>query len=207
MWCSLLSYLLTGVLNMQRIKWTSAPAAAALAIYAASSAGLASAANSAAVADATIVSGTWQHHTVTFPYYGRTSKYNCSGLEGTVRAILLHLGARNDLTVTTGGCGAANTPGQSAFVATDFYSLAPSADSGASGSVAAHWTAKQLNKDHPYFMDYGACELIQQMKDLITQSFAMRDLQYRTDCLPNEFSLSAFSVKGKALTAVSTAKN
>src|SRR5271167_4917338 len=105
---------------MQRIKTSSTGVVvAALALSCAGAAGLAFAAESAGGANSGVVASTWQHHTVSFPYFGRTSKYNCDALESTVRAILLHLGARRDLTVTAGGCGPANTPGRSAFVDTD----------------------------------------------------------------------------------------
>lgn len=193
---------------MRRIKSTSTGlAAAALALACASSASVGFAADSTG-AENGVVASTWQHHKVTFPFNGLTSKYNCNALQDTVRQILLHLGARDDVSVSAGGCGAGpSAPGGRAFIDTDFYTLAPAADSDSSGTVAAHWTAKHLDPKHPYFMDYGSCEIIQQMKDLITTNFVIRDLQYRTDCFPNDFSLHGFSVKGMALTAVSTAKS
>ncbi|HEY2677287.1 MAG TPA: hypothetical protein VGI65_09975 [Steroidobacteraceae bacterium] len=185
---------------MQRIKHTSIGlAVAGLAFFCA--------AGSAGAADTEVVASTWQHHTITFPYFGRTSKYNCDGLENTVRGILLHFGARKDLKVLASGCGPANSPGRSAFVATDFYTLAPGADPSSAESVPAHWTAKRLDRDHPYFMDDGACELIDQMKDLITKSFTLKDLQYRTDCVPHDLNVHGFSVKGLALTSDAASKS
>ncbi len=193
---------------MRRIKSTSTGlAAAALALACASSASVGFAADSTGAANG-VVASTWQHHQVTFPFNGLTSKYNCNGLQDTVRQILLHLGARDDLKVSSGGCGpGSSAPGGRAFIDTDFYTLAPAAGSDSSDTVAAHWTAKHLDPQHPYFMDYGSCELIQQMKDLITQNFAIQDLQYRTDCFPHDLNLHGFSVKGMALTAVSPAKS
>jgi hypothetical protein len=150
-----------------------------------------------------VVASIWQHHKVTFPYLGLTSKYNCNSLADTVRGILVHLGARNDALVWASGCGpGSSVPGSRAFIATDFYTLAPAADSDSSGTVPAHWTAKHLDPKHPYFMNDGSCELIDQMKDLITQNFAIQDLKYRTDCFPHEINRDGFSVKGMALTAV-----
>jgi len=181
-------------------------AAAVLALACASSADLL-AADSKGAADG-VVASSWQQHKVTFPYLGLTSKYNCNSLADTVRAILLHLGARNDARVRAVGCGpGSSVPGSRAFVVTDFYTLAPVANSDSSDSVGAHWTTKHLDPQHPYFMDDGSCELIQQMKDLITQNFALQDLQYQTDCFPHEINRNGFSVKAKVLTAVSTAKN
>jgi hypothetical protein len=186
---------------MRRIKSTSTGlAAAALALACASS-------ESAAAADS-VVASTWQHHKVTFPYIGLTSKFNCNGLADTVRAILLHLGARDDVHVWASGCGAGSSvPGGNAFVETDFYALSPAANGDSSDSVPAQWTAKVLDRNHPHIMDYGSCELIDQMRDLITTSFAMRDLQYRADCFPHGLNINGFLVRGKALTAVAPAKS
>jgi hypothetical protein len=186
---------------MQRIKGMSIGMAAAAGAF------LVLVSSGANAADSGVVASTWQHHAETIPYYGRTSKYNCDALESTVRAILLHFGARNDLTVRASGCGPANSPGTSAFIATDFYTLAPKTDSSSSETVAGHWTAKHLDPKHPYFMDDGACELIYQMKDLITKSFAIKDLRYYTDCVPHDININGFSVKGMALTPVATSKS
>jgi hypothetical protein len=175
---------------MRRIK--SISTTAALALLCASFAGAAD----------SVVAGTWQHHEVTFPYLGLTTKYNCDALADTVRAILLHLGARSDARVWASGCGpGSSVPGSHAFVKTDFYALSPAATANSSDSVAAHWTAKRLDPQHPYFMGYGTCELIDQMKEFITQNFTLRDLQYRADCFPHEIDRNGFSVMGKVLTA------
>jgi hypothetical protein len=148
-----------------------------------------------------IVSGAWQHHKLTFSYVGFTSLYTCDGLEAHVRQILMHLGARKDLTVSATGCpGPFNTPSRSAFVNVDFFSLAP-AEPG-SDTVQARWTAVEVTSRRPDFMGAGDCELIQNMKDLITQNFSMRDLKYRTDCFPHEVSMDGFAVRGQALRAL-----
>jgi hypothetical protein len=40
------------------------------------------------------------------------------------------------------------------------------------------------------------------MKDVITQNFSLRDIEYRTSCFPNSQSLDGFAIKGQALRAV-----
>jgi len=153
-----------------------------------------------ASATADVVSGAWQHRKLTFSYVGFTTAYTCDGLEDHVRQILLNIGARKDLRVTANGCpGPFNSPSHSAFVNVDFYALAPAADASGSETVKAHWTALELTPQRPNFMGAGDCELIQGMQDLITQNFALRSLEYRTSCFPNEVSLNGFSVKGQAL--------
>jgi hypothetical protein len=150
-----------------------------------------------------IVSGAWQHHKVTFNYYGQTALYTCDGLEEQVRQILLHMGARQDAKVTASGCpGRFGTPSHTAWVDTDFYTLAPVAAAGGADTVKARWTSLDVSPRRPYFLGEGDCELIQEMKDLITQNFSLRDVDYRTSCFPNELTLDGFAVKGQTLKAL-----
>jgi hypothetical protein len=151
-----------------------------------------------------IVAGAWQHHKVKFDYVGFTALFTCDGLEDHVRAVLLHIGARKDVKVTATGCpGPIGAPSRNAWVSADFYTLAPVADAGLAGTVKARWTPLEVTPRRPQFMGEGDCELIQGMKDVITQSFSLRDVEYRTSCFPNELSFDGFAIKGQALRAVS----
>lgn len=162
------------------------------------------------------VSGTWQHRHLTFNYFGVTALYTCDGLEDHVGQILLHLGARKDIKVSASGCTGAHTPSRDALVALDFYTLAPTTDAtgavdgsgavDASGTVSARWAPLEMTPLRPHFMGGGDCELIQQMKDLITQNFSLRNLDYRTHCPPHGVAIDAFEVKGQALRAIPTPK-
>jgi hypothetical protein len=166
----------------------------------------ATAAETAAAPPSDIVTGAWQHHKVTFNYVGFTSLYTCTGLEGQVSQILLHLGARKDLKVSAVGCpGWDNVPSRTAWVRADFYTLAPAPDAAGSDAVRAHWTALEVTPQRPSFMGDGDCELIDQMKDLITRNFSLRDVEYRARCVPNQQYLDSYAVKGQALRALSSA--
>ena len=152
---------------------------------------------------ADIVTGAWQHHKASFTYFGVTTLYSCDGLEGQVGQILRHLGARKDVHVTAHGCpGASYTPSHSASVNADFYTLAPVAGATGPGTVDARWTPVEVTTRRPYFMRNGDCELIQDMKDLITQNFSLRDVDYRAECVPRQYTQDSFSIKGEALTVL-----
>jgi hypothetical protein len=152
---------------------------------------------------ADIITGAWQHHHASFNYIGFTSLYTCDGLEGQVRQILLHLGARHDTKVTARGCpGPYNTPSHIASVVADFYTLAPATDVAEAGTVQARWAPVEVTPQRPFFMSDGDCELIQEMKDLITQNFSLRDVEYRTSCVPHRQTLVGFTVKGESLRAL-----
>jgi hypothetical protein len=149
------------------------------------------------------LSAVWQHRKLTFNYVGFTTAFTCDGLDTHVRQILLHLGARKDAKVTATGCpGPGNPPSKTAWVAVDFYALAPATDASAPADrVSARWSPVELTPQRPSFMDDGDCELIQGMKDLITQNFTLRDVEYRTDCFPHTVTIDGFAVKGQALRA------
>jgi hypothetical protein len=155
---------------------------------------------SADTAPAEVVSSRWQHHQVKFDYQGFTTAYTCDGLENHVRQILQLLGARKDLSVSAAGCpGPFDTPSHTAWVRADFYSLAPAVDANEPDTVRGHWTAVAVTPARPDFMGDGDCELIQEMKSLITGNFTLRDVEYRTDCYPHQITLNGFSITGQAL--------
>ena len=148
-----------------------------------------------------VITGAWQHHHASFSYYGITSLYSCDALESNVRSLLEYLGARKGATVSANGCSRGpSVPTRNALIEVDFYALAPATDS--QDAVQAQWAPAVVNSTHPYFMGRGDCELIEQMKDLITKNFSLRDLNYRTDCTPHEITLDGFSIKAQVLKAV-----
>src|SRR5271167_2806683 len=153
-----------------------------------------------AAAEPPAVASTWQHRSATFHYFGIIARYSCAGIEDHVRALLLHFGARADLTVKAKGCPHEIAPGRVASLDADFYTLAPAADASAPDTVQARWTAVVVNPWRPIIMSDGDCELLAQMKDLIADNFTLRGLSYRTDCVPQE--INGFSIKAQALKAL-----
>jgi hypothetical protein len=153
-----------------------------------------------------IVSGAWQHHKVRFDYVGFTALYTCDGLEGHVRLILQHLGARDVKVYATGCPGPINTPSRNAWVDVEFYSLAAVSDPAGLVTVEAHWTPLEVAPRRPSFMGDGDCELMQGMKDVITKNFTLRGVKYNATCFPNQISPGGFEVKGEALRAVPASK-
>lgn len=153
-----------------------------------------------------VVAGTWEHHHARFTYFGITSLYSCDGLESDIRALLLHLGARKDATVRANGCPrGSSVPSRSAIVDLDFYSLAPSADVNAANSVQARWIPVVVDSTHPNSMGHGDCELIDEMKDVLSKNFSLRDLSYRTTCVPHQVGIDDFSVRAEVLKALPAA--
>jgi hypothetical protein len=147
-----------------------------------------------------LATGTWQQRHASFTYYGITALYSCDGLEDNIRALFRYLGARKDVTVNARGCPrGSSVPGHNAIVDLEFYTLAPSSDTDATNSVQARWTPISVSPTAPYFMGHGDCELIDEMKDIISKNFSFRDLSYRTDCVPHQVNIDDFGIKAQAL--------
>jgi hypothetical protein len=153
---------------------------------------------------ADVVSGVWQHHKVAINYFGITTLYACDALEDHVKSILLHFGARPDAKVLANCPRGPEMPSRTAWIETDFYTLAPAAAAASADAVKAYWAPRELTPHQPYFMGDGDCELIEQMKDTISKNFSLRDVQYHTECVPHEVTVAAFSIKGQALVPVAT---
>lgn len=154
----------------------------------------------APVSSAALVTAAWQHHQITVNYFGITSSYSCDALEQRVRDILLHFGARKDARVDANGCpGGSDVPSHNAWIRTDFYTLSPSATASSNEVTKAQWVPRELTPRRPSFMGDGDCELIEQMKDLISKNFSLRDVEYRTECVPHEILVNGFAVRAQAL--------
>jgi hypothetical protein len=183
---------------MQRSKSFSAFIVAALVALAGISARFAASAATAAEPSGQAVTGAWQHHHANFNYFGITTLFSCDGLEDNIRALLLHLGARKDVKVSARGCpGGPSIPGRVAIIDADFYTLSPSSD--ATDTVPAQWMPVVVSPTYPHFMGRGDCELIEEMKDLISKNFSLREVNFRTDCVPHEVNVDDFSIKAQAL--------
>lgn len=163
----------------------------------------ASAAEDARPGDGQLVAGTWEHRHANFSYQGITALYSCSGLEANIGALLRHLGARKDVKVSATGCAYGfDTPSRIAIVDMDFFTLAPSRDANAADAVRASWTPVVVSPTQPSSMGRGDCELIEELKDIISKNFSFRDLKYHADCVPHQVYINDFGIKAQTLKAL-----
>jgi hypothetical protein len=141
----------------------------------------------------------WQHHNELVNYYGVTATYTCTGIEDRLRQLLLYFGARKDGLKVSPMCTSQLAPMHQVFVRVEFDSLAP-ASGGASGEpLNGEWADLHITPTDPLFRDRGECELFQSMKDLLTKSFTVRDVQFRTTCTPYETTLKDYNITGQVL--------
>ena len=65
--------------------------------------------------------------------------------------------------------------------------------------MQARWSLVTVSANHPNSLRDGDCELIHEMKDVLSKNFSLRDLNYRTDCKPGEVNINDFSIKAEVL--------
>jgi len=131
----------------------------------------------------------WSTHELDFQYMGFSSRYSCSGLETSVRQILLQLGARDDKSlVTPGACSAVNDrPARIAGVHIKATTLQPAADANLA-NVDAYWKQVTIGGG----LSDADCELMDQVKTEILRLFATRNVKSSsTPCVPHQATLIA----------------
>jgi hypothetical protein len=149
----------------------------------------------------------WKEQHFSFFYMGRTSRYSCGGLRDKVRALLLELGARRDLTLTALGC---EEPGSRARLGSVGPSLNIVFFAAALPSQKTPHPAEQAAMDAQFesftitndvFRDMGIadCELVQEFARQILPRFVIRNMKQDILCVPSPQSGSRFLIRGEIL--------
>lgn len=153
----------------------------------------------------------WKDQRVEFFYVGRTSRYSCDGLRDKVRAMLLDLGARRDLSIVAVGCvGYGHMQGSPAGLRLkiEFSSPAlpePRAKPVRDGDLAAldaRFQAFTVSSDAFRGMGIGDCELVQQFAQQLLPKLTVRDVRQDIACVPYQPGGSRFLVRGEVLKAL-----
>ena len=147
----------------------------------------------------------WTPKELRFVYMGFTSHYSCDGLRDKMRAILLQLGARSDLTVQEAPCsGLAGSPTEFPGVTVKMNVLTPwnAANSNAAATpVPAHWKVVEISTEHDPLREAGDCELIEQVKSRALPLFSARNVEYRSTCVPHQLQIGGTQLKPEVLVA------
>jgi hypothetical protein len=98
-----------------------------------------------------------------------------------MRRILLQLGARDDLKVTSYGCIRVNAPETTPGVRIVMHVLQPVSATGGQ-TVAAHWKAIDVLADRDPADAALDCELVSQLKRDVLPLFAARHVDYSAAC-------------------------
>ena len=138
-------------------------------------------------------SAVWTEKELTFVYQGFTTRYSCDGLRDKVRTVLLDLGAeKKGLKVMQLGCSSpTGRPDPFPGVRVKMRVLQPADSPEAAKAadptpVAAHWKPVDLKLRDNFTTDSGECELVEQIRQKIVPSFAARNVDLQTTCIPHQ---------------------
>jgi hypothetical protein len=174
-------------------------------------AGTAAAAAPQAAASANTLSAVWKEQRFDFFYMGRTARYSCEGLRDKMRALLLELGARRDLTVSAIGCDETAPQLRSGSLPNLHILFSapalPDAEAqpllpGDLRLVEARYQPFTLTGDAFRNLGIGDCELVEEFARQVLPKFATRGVKKDITCVPYQLSGSRFFVRGETLRAV-----
>jgi hypothetical protein len=150
--------------------------------------------------DGTAQSGSWQPHKYDFHFMGFTSTYSCDGLADKLQLLLRVVGARPDAKVMPLCARGTGVPDKLAEASLKFSSLqladanAPVAAAGAPDSSPGVWRHVELAPRHPFELQAGDCELVEQFRDTLLPMFVTRNVNNQVTCVPHQESGSNFSL-------------
>lgn len=171
--------------------------------------------------------GVWQPRKIELVYMGFTSTYSCDGLQSKLELLLRQLGARPDFKVMTYACPRGyGEPSKFVRAEIQFASLRPAAaaagtaaepaNPGAPGAATAAapeappvdgaWRSVELAPHHPFDLQDGDCELIEQFRDKVLPLFTTRQVQARITCIPYQDTGGPFDLQLQVFAPVPAAK-
>jgi len=157
--------------------------------------------------------GHWQPHDYVLHAMTFTSTYSCDGLADKLKLLLRLARARDDAKVDP-LCGRGfgvpdklaeakmtfstlqlGSPGAEAAVSTGAAAAARPASAAGAPTVAGVWRHVEISEHHPFDLQLGDCELIEQFRDSVLPMFATRNVQSQITCVPHQESGSNFSLR------------
>jgi hypothetical protein len=148
----------------------------------------------------------WAPREASFIFQGFTAHYSCDGLADKVRKALLQLGARPDLTVREVPCSTPfGRPDPFPGVTIRMQVLVPlDAKSAPPGAppVAARWNTVTLRLDRDPVFAAGDCELVEQIKQHLLPLFTTRNVDYASNCIPNQLEVGGTRLRTDVLVPV-----
>jgi hypothetical protein len=159
-----------------------------------------------------LIPAVWKEQHLSFFYMGRTSRYSCDGLRDKVRAMLLDLGARRDLSITAQGCEdtaarvrlASPGPGLTIVFSSPVPpdAAAKPLHAGDLSAVDARFEAFSITSDAFRNMEIADCELVEEFARQVLPKLATRNLKQDITCVPFQQSGGRFLVRGEILRSV-----
>jgi hypothetical protein len=141
----------------------------------------------------------WKEQRLSFLYMGRTSRYSCDGLRDKMRALLLNLGARRDLSITALGCEDAAAQVRRGSLGPSLAIVFSSLRADDSGPVDARFETFTITSDAFHNMEIADCEFVEEFAHQVLPKLATRNLKQDITCVPFQQSGGRFLIRGEVL--------
>jgi hypothetical protein len=171
----------------------------------------------------------WKAQELTFYFQSFTTFYSCSSLEAKVKRVLVAVGANKEMKVRTRGCTMTHEIAKMPFVEITLLSPAEATpeemaqldktrshrelvarvrgDSKqaeiAETQFPAQWKRVSLSRGK-LNLEPGDCELIEQLQKKVFPKLAIRTVDDRVECVPNQVSMTQPRLVVDVLTALPT---
>lgn len=139
-------------------------------------------------ANAQTISAQWAQREATFHYSGFTTDYSCDGIRYKIRLLLNTMGAR-DVKVNGICTGPFGAPEPFHTLKLSFSVPVPAKSGDKSESFPAEWREVSVSALHPLDLEWGDCELVEQLRDQVLPLFDPRDVVNKTACVPHQNSV------------------
>lgn len=159
----------------------------------------------AADAPATTQPSVWKQYKLDFHYFGRTSRYSCDGMRDKVRALLLEMGVRKDMRLSTYGCeiGRIELRGMNPGLSIQFSApVAPGTAGAEDKPFDARYAAFDFHQDAFRNLNIGDCELVEEFAKQVLPLLSVRNLKQDITCVPYQQSGGSYRVSGEVLRAI-----
>ena len=145
----------------------------------------------------------WVSRDVNYTYQGFTSQYSCDGLRRNVVTIMRALGARkSDLNIKITPCVAPGvsqisfSPGVRGTISVLVPATAEEVSRADPDIVPAHWETTNVVRTKNLDTKRGSqCELLEQSKRYLLPLFSTRNLDFSSDCVPNQIAVGSITFK------------
>ena len=155
---------------------------------------------------AAAVEAQWKAHQFKFRYGGFTTRYTCQGIEGKIKLILRHLGARDDVRAKS-SCAGGFSEVQPFNTVTLGFAVPVEAEGATPGETfPAEWREITLGRNEPRGLDPGECELVEQLVQQVGPLLNVRNLDDRSTCVPHQLNVGDPNVKLAVLVPVDPEK-
>ena len=154
------------------------------------------------------VAAAWKKHEVDFSYMGFTTRYTCGGLKSKVKLLLTYVGVRPDMKLLERGCeyGYQKVADFPRLKITFYAPEIPEPGSHDVGEpVLGVWKPVSIKRNSPRGLDWGDCELVEQVHDRILSKLTTRNPAGDVNCIPHQLIGNRIDLRFEVLAGVPTA--